>query len=165
MTKVKTRRLPALRAHSSTGAFKLHQQNWSGVQKSRIKVRKKSENSQAEGAPLWQQFPQLQEGGSVSHENAAIIQSIYPAFAEGDVATVMGHMSPDIAWNEAEIHPYSESKRFWLPMIWSWLWVDITAPTKQRAINKIPKWSMRGASRAARPPVSNNIPTLCRSRA
>jgi uncharacterized protein len=48
----------------------------------------------------------------VSHENAAIIQSIYRAFTAGDVATVMGHMSPDIVWNEAENHPYSDGNPY-----------------------------------------------------
>jgi uncharacterized protein len=48
----------------------------------------------------------------MSHENAAIIQSIYRAFAAGDVAAVIGHMSPDIVWNEAENHPYADGNPY-----------------------------------------------------
>jgi uncharacterized protein len=46
----------------------------------------------------------------MSHKNAAIIQSIDRAFADGDIATVMGQLSADIVWNEAENHPYSDRK-------------------------------------------------------
>jgi uncharacterized protein len=34
--------------------------------------------------------------------NGAIITSLYDAFANGDVPTVLGAMDPDIEWNEAE---------------------------------------------------------------
>ena len=34
--------------------------------------------------------------------NGEIISSLYNAFAEGDVPTVLGAMAPDIEWNEAE---------------------------------------------------------------
>ena len=34
--------------------------------------------------------------------NGEIISGLYDAFAKGDVPTVLGGMSPDIEWNEAE---------------------------------------------------------------
>ena len=34
------------------------------------------------------------------------IQSLYDAFAKGDVATVLGTLAADIAWTEAEGFPY-----------------------------------------------------------
>jgi hypothetical protein len=44
----------------------------------------------------------------MSKENVALIRAIYDAFAAGDVAGVLGRMSPDIAWNEAENFPYAD---------------------------------------------------------
>ena len=35
-----------------------------------------------------------------------LIQGAYKAFAEGDVPSVLGILSPDIAWTEAEGFPY-----------------------------------------------------------
>ncbi len=35
-----------------------------------------------------------------------LIRSLYGAFAQGDVPTVLGAMDPGIAWNEAEGNPY-----------------------------------------------------------
>jgi uncharacterized protein len=49
---------------------------------------------------------------SMSHENAALIQSLYRAFAVGDVAAVLGAMAPDIIWNEAENHPYADGNPY-----------------------------------------------------
>jgi len=34
--------------------------------------------------------------------NAEIIESLYAAFAKGDVPTVLGSFDPQIEWNEAE---------------------------------------------------------------
>ncbi len=48
----------------------------------------------------------------MSHENAALIQKLYAAFAVGDVATVMDAMSPGIIWNEAENHPYADGNPY-----------------------------------------------------
>lgn len=39
-------------------------------------------------------------------DNAALIKSIYDAFAKGDVPTVLGAMDPKIEWNEAEHFTY-----------------------------------------------------------
>jgi ketosteroid isomerase-like protein len=38
--------------------------------------------------------------------NLATIQNAYAAFAQGDVPGVLGVLSPDIAWTEAEGFPY-----------------------------------------------------------
>ena len=38
----------------------------------------------------------------MSTENVAVIQGIYDAFSTGDVPGVLGRMSPDMVWNEAE---------------------------------------------------------------
>jgi ketosteroid isomerase-like protein len=44
----------------------------------------------------------------MSAENVAIIRNIYKAFAAGDVAAVLGAMSPDLIWREAENFPYAD---------------------------------------------------------
>jgi hypothetical protein len=44
----------------------------------------------------------------MSAENVAIIRSVYEAFAKGDVAGVLGAMSPEIVWQEAENFPYAD---------------------------------------------------------
>jgi uncharacterized protein len=44
----------------------------------------------------------------MSAENVALIRAIYDAFAGGDIAGVVGRMSPDIVWNEAENFPYAD---------------------------------------------------------
>ena len=41
-------------------------------------------------------------------ENVALVQGIYAAFKAGDVPGVVGRMSPDIVWNEAENFPYAD---------------------------------------------------------
>lgn len=38
--------------------------------------------------------------------NSATIQSLYAAFARGDVSTVLGALAPDVRWTEAEGFPY-----------------------------------------------------------
>lgn len=44
----------------------------------------------------------------MSAGNVDIIKSVYEAFAKGDVAGVLGRMSPDIHWLEAENFPYAD---------------------------------------------------------
>jgi ketosteroid isomerase-like protein len=44
--------------------------------------------------------------------NADLIRAIYSAFAVGDVAGVLGRMSPDIVWNEAENFPYADGNPY-----------------------------------------------------
>jgi hypothetical protein len=48
----------------------------------------------------------------VSAENVAIIKSIYDAFRAGDVAGVLGRMSPEIVWHEAENFPYCDGNPY-----------------------------------------------------
>lgn len=48
----------------------------------------------------------------MSRENVAHIQGIYDAFAAGDVAGVLGRMSPEIVWNEAENFPYADGNPY-----------------------------------------------------
>lgn len=45
-------------------------------------------------------------------QNLLFIQNIYTAFAKGDVATVLGSMSPNIIWNEAENFPYADGNPY-----------------------------------------------------
>ena len=44
----------------------------------------------------------------MSKENVALVRGIYDAFAAGDVPAVLGAMSPDIVWNEAENFPLAD---------------------------------------------------------
>ena len=44
----------------------------------------------------------------MSQENVALVRGIYDAFAGGDVPAVLGAMSPDIVWNEAENFPLAD---------------------------------------------------------
>lgn len=48
----------------------------------------------------------------MSKQNVELIQRIYDAFAAGDVAGVLGRMSPDIVWNEAENFPYADGNPY-----------------------------------------------------
>ena len=44
----------------------------------------------------------------MSSQNVAVVQGLYDGFAAGDVGAVLGAMSPDIVWNEAENFPYAD---------------------------------------------------------
>ena len=48
----------------------------------------------------------------MSQENVELIRGLYEAFARGDVGNVLGRMSPDIEWNEAENFPYSDGNPY-----------------------------------------------------
>ena len=48
----------------------------------------------------------------MSQENVALIRGIYDGFAAGDVAAVLGAMSPDIVWNEADNFPYADGNPY-----------------------------------------------------
>jgi ketosteroid isomerase-like protein len=48
----------------------------------------------------------------VSKDNVALIKGIYAGFAAGDVAAVLGRMSPSIVWNEAENFPYADGNPY-----------------------------------------------------
>ncbi len=44
--------------------------------------------------------------------NLELIRGMYAAFAAGDVAGVLGRMSPGIVWNEAENYPYADGNPY-----------------------------------------------------
>lgn len=48
----------------------------------------------------------------MSTPSVQIIRNLYDAFARGDVAAVLGAMSPDIVWNEAEHFPYADGNPY-----------------------------------------------------
>ena len=48
----------------------------------------------------------------MSSPNVALVRGIYSAFAAGDVGAVLGRMSPDIVWNEAENFPYADGNPY-----------------------------------------------------
>ena len=48
----------------------------------------------------------------MSKANVDVIKGIYDAFAAGDVAGVLGRMSPGIVWNEAENFPYADGNPY-----------------------------------------------------
>jgi ketosteroid isomerase-like protein len=48
----------------------------------------------------------------MSAGNIATVKAIYAAFAAGDVPAVLGAMSPDIEWNEAENFPYADGNPY-----------------------------------------------------
>ena len=48
----------------------------------------------------------------MSQKNVTTVQSIYAAFAKGDVPAVLGAMDPEIVWNEAENFPYADGNPY-----------------------------------------------------
>lgn len=48
----------------------------------------------------------------MSQENVKVVESIYAAFASGDVPAVLGSMDPQIVWNEAENFPYADGNPY-----------------------------------------------------
>jgi len=48
----------------------------------------------------------------MSRENVDLVRAIYTAFAAGDVPGVLGRMSPDMVWNEAENFPYADGNPY-----------------------------------------------------
>ena len=48
----------------------------------------------------------------MSQENVALIRGVYDAFGKGDVPAVLGAMSPDIVWNEAENFPLADGNPY-----------------------------------------------------
>lgn len=48
----------------------------------------------------------------MSQDDVDLIRGIYDAFASGDIAGVVGRMSPDIVWNEAENFPYADNNPY-----------------------------------------------------
>ena len=50
----------------------------------------------------------LHAGLAMAENNLEIVRGMYEAFARGDVPAVLGAMSEDIVWNEAEGFPYAD---------------------------------------------------------
>jgi ketosteroid isomerase-like protein len=48
----------------------------------------------------------------MSQANVDLVRSIYDAFAAGDVGGVLGRMSHDIIWNEAEHNAYADGNPY-----------------------------------------------------
>jgi len=48
----------------------------------------------------------------VSQQNLAVIQSLYQAFAKGDVPAVLGSMAPDMEWREADGFVYADGNPY-----------------------------------------------------
>ena len=48
----------------------------------------------------------------MSQANVDLIRGLYDAFAAGDLAGVLGRMSPDIVWNEAESFIYADNNPY-----------------------------------------------------
>jgi ketosteroid isomerase-like protein len=51
-------------------------------------------------------------GGNM--DNVGLLKSLYEAFGRGDMPTVLGAMSTDIKWHEAEGNPYMPSGEAWV---------------------------------------------------
>jgi len=47
-------------------------------------------------------------------DNVRVLKSLYEAFGRGDIPTVLGGMSPEIRWHEAESNPYMPSGKAWV---------------------------------------------------
>jgi ketosteroid isomerase-like protein len=47
-------------------------------------------------------------------DNVSLVQNLYDAFGRGDIPTVLGAMSPDIRWHQAESNPYMPSGEAWV---------------------------------------------------
>lgn len=48
----------------------------------------------------------------MSSKNVAVVKGIYDAFASGDMPAVLGAMSGDIVWNEADNFPYADGNPY-----------------------------------------------------
>jgi ketosteroid isomerase-like protein len=47
-------------------------------------------------------------------DNVNFLKSLYDAFGRGDIPGVLGAMSPDISWHQAESNPYRPSGDAWV---------------------------------------------------
>lgn len=47
-------------------------------------------------------------------DNVSLMKKLYDAFSRGDMPTVLGAMSPEIKWHEAESNPYRPSGEAWV---------------------------------------------------
>lgn len=47
-------------------------------------------------------------------DNVKLLKNLYDAFGRGDIPSVLGAMSPDIKWHQAESNPYQPSGNAWV---------------------------------------------------
>ena len=47
-------------------------------------------------------------------DNVKLLKDLYDAFGRGDIPTVLGAMSPNIKWHQAESHPDRPSGEAWV---------------------------------------------------
>ena len=47
-------------------------------------------------------------------DNVKLLKSLYDAFGRGEIPTVLGAMSPEIRWYQAESNPYNPSGEAWV---------------------------------------------------
>jgi ketosteroid isomerase-like protein len=47
-------------------------------------------------------------------DSESLVKNLYDAFGRGDIPTVLGAMSPDIHWHQAESNPYMPSGEAWV---------------------------------------------------
>jgi len=47
-------------------------------------------------------------------DNVRFLKDVYDAFGRGDIPTVLGAMSPDIKWHQAESNPYRPGGEAWV---------------------------------------------------
>jgi ketosteroid isomerase-like protein len=47
-------------------------------------------------------------------DNVGLVKNLYDAFGRGDVPSVLGAMSPDIKWHQAESNPYRLGGDAWV---------------------------------------------------
>lgn len=47
-------------------------------------------------------------------DNVSLLKNLYDAFGRGDIPAVLGAMSPDIKWHQAESNPYMPSGEAWV---------------------------------------------------
>jgi uncharacterized protein len=45
--------------------------------------------------------------GGVNMDNVKLLKNLYDAYGRGDIRTVLGAMSPDIKWHQADSNPYN----------------------------------------------------------
>lgn len=47
-------------------------------------------------------------------DNVKVLKTLYEAFGRGDIPTVLGAMTPDIHWSQAESNPYMPTGEAWV---------------------------------------------------
>jgi uncharacterized protein len=47
-------------------------------------------------------------------DNVSLLKDLYNAFGRGDIASVLGAMSPGVRWHQAESNPYMPSGEPWV---------------------------------------------------